>query len=121
MAQNVIDPVQQALDDCTTKVLEGALPSSFDPAALNALREAVSQQFGFHINGHPGVWQQDRPEVLRMAWHLGAIARLIASIKGEAPIREDTAKEAGALVSRNCTLSGGRVVQPMGKYCEGAF
>jgi hypothetical protein len=113
----MVDAVEQALEECATKVAEGALPRSLDGRAIRYLRGAVHENFKKHI----GNWAEDRQEVLRMAWHLGAMANLIASIRNEAVISEHVAKDAGRIVSHNCKIGQMVALQARGAYCQGAF
>lgn len=107
--------VEEALNLCAGELIHGARPLAVAPDAIDLLKGFVRATFenGLLHQDHLN-WEEDKEEVLRMSWSVGAIAREIAAILKLGKIDRDVAHKAAVVVRDNCHL--GRV-EPRGKYC----
>jgi hypothetical protein len=113
--EQVRTSVEEALSLCAGELINGARPLAVAPDAIDLLKGFVRTTFENGLLHQDGLnWEEDKEEVLRMSYSMGAIAREIAAILKRGVIDRDAAHRAAVVVRDNCKLGA---VETRGKYC----
>ncbi len=108
---------EMALQECLGAVAAGAQPKSIAPTLLAELGEQLRDAFRKRMQ-HPGVWDDERVLLLRMAGYLGTFARFYSDCALANGISKAHLWRAAKVVQNDCPV--GPEVNGTKAWCKGA-
>jgi anti-sigma factor RsiW len=95
--------VEEALAACAAERTRGAEPLAFEAEAVNATQNRYREAFKKNLS-KVGGWKKAEPQLRRVSFYLGTVARDIAAFHKSSVILGIHAKSARRLIEAECDL-----------------